>query len=68
MHINQHKDLRIPPLPIRWLQKLRRKLFKVITPLTQGGIAGQASKIKVFALDKMADRYVKGELTPRVEL
>ena len=32
------------------------------------GTAGQADKIKVVSLEKMADRYTKGELTPRVEL
>ncbi|MBI2791473.1 MAG: fructose-bisphosphate aldolase class II [Gammaproteobacteria bacterium] len=30
------------------------------------GTAGQASKIKVLSLEKMADKYKKGELDPRV--
>jgi fructose-bisphosphate aldolase class II len=30
------------------------------------GTAGQASKIKVLSLEKMADRYIKGELDPTV--
>jgi fructose-bisphosphate aldolase class II len=31
------------------------------------GCAGQASKIKVIALDKMAERYAKGELSQVVK-
>ena len=30
------------------------------------GTAGQADKIKVMSLEKMAERYLKGELDPRV--
>ncbi len=32
------------------------------------GTAGQASKINILSLDKMASKYAKGELIPRVEL
>ena len=30
------------------------------------GTAGQADKIRVISLEKMAERYAKGDLDPRV--
>ena len=32
------------------------------------GTAGQADKIRVISMEKMAERYGKGELNPRVHV